>query len=125
MEPVVSLILIILAATCNAVMDICSHKFNSSVFSKLNPWWWNAEISWKNKYINRNPSEGRKKLFWKINYPVQLTDAWHFFKMLMLVLICLAVVFYRPVFNWWADILYFGTAWNCTFSLFYSKVFVK
>lgn len=122
MELLVSLFLIALAAGCNAVMDICSHKFTTSIFKKLNPLWWDATISWKNKYINATPALGLRKLFWRINYPVQLTDAWHLFKTLMIVLLCLAIVFYKPMFIWWADVLILGTVWNCTFSLFYNKV---
>lgn len=125
MELPVSLLLLSLASACNAVMDICSHKFSISIFKNLTPQWWDAAISWKNKYINATPDLGLRKLFWRINYPVQLTDAWHLFKTIMIVLICLAIVFYKQMFNWWVDILILGTVWNCTFSLFYNKFLIK
>ncbi len=110
---------------CNAVMDVCQFHYDKSVFTLYNHNYWNAEISWKNKYVdwdggNRN----RKKWFWGINYPVQLTDAWHLFKSLMIVLFALAVVFYQPVVNFWVDFGVMGLMWNFTFNLYYNHIFI-
>lgn len=118
----ISILFIFLASLCNSIMDKTSHHFHKSIFKNLNPVWWNAEISWKNKYILLDPKNGRRKLLF-FNYPVQLTDAWHFFKTLMIIFICLAIIFYQSIFNWYFDLLIFGTCWNLTFSLFYSYLF--
>jgi hypothetical protein len=81
---------ILLAAICNAVMDTITHHWDASIFKQLrNGMWWDPSISWKNKYVDRDPKLGFRKLFhisthklrfkpliWilkqinKINYPV-------------------------------------------------------
>jgi hypothetical protein len=84
-----SIVFFIFAAICNAIMDVSSFHYSKSIFrsNKANfRYWWDGEISWLNKYIDRDFLEGRIK--WnifgiKINKPVQITDAFHFFKMFM------------------------------------------
>jgi len=133
---ILSFIFIFLAAICNSIMDITNHHFSDSIFSKLNHTWWNGEISWKNKYINREYKWGRRKLFnTKINFPVQLTDAFHFFKTLMIVFICLSIItfdkchFYKycniTAINYLMGLIIYGTLWNLTFSLFYNSLLKK
>ena len=129
----VSLIFWALAAICNAIMDACSHHFWTSVFQHLDQRWWNAEVSWKNKYVNFDPTLGHKKLFpnakgiiAKINYPVQLTDAWHFFKTCMILLLVGSILSLNIEIKEWTSllilILAYGIVWNLTFSLFYQKL---
>ena len=126
----ISLIFIILASVCNAFMDTSVHHYSTSIFSKLNPLWWNGEISWKNKYIDGDSTKGRVKWFFGINKPIQITDAFHFFKMLMIIFICSSIATFdrQWVFNeytFWSCLLaitIYGTLWNLTFSLFYNKI---
>lgn len=126
MVGLVSYILVMIAAFCNAVMDTCVHHFYNSIFSnskRFKPEFWNGSTSWRNKYIDYNKTElGYKKLFWIINYPVQLTDAWHLFKTIMIFALVGAVVLYQPVFGNW-DFLILGCIWNLTFTFFYKIVF--
>lgn len=122
-----SLIFLILAAICNAVMDVTQFHYEKSIFKKINRWWWDGTISWRNKYIDLNPLNGRIKIKnTNINYPVQLTDAFHFFKMLMVVFNCLSIItFVNCSYTFLSFIillLIYGTVWNMTFSLFYNKI---
>ncbi len=108
-------------------MDTSSHHYYTSILKNLNPNWWNGEISWKNKYIDRNPSLGFRKIWKNINYPVQMTDCWHFFKMLMIIFLTLSVVTFDSnlIINSYYYILYigiYGIVWNVVFSLFYNKI---
>lgn len=98
-----TLILISLAAVCNAVMDILENEnFSSSIFRNLDPKFWYKRESWK--YA--------KRVFgWKF-------DGWHVFKSLMITLLMLAIVFYKPIFGW-IDFIVFGLMWNLTFSFAY------
>ena len=100
----ISFILILLAAICNAIMDVLENEnFSSSVFKNLNPKWWYKRESWK--YA--------KKVFgWKY-------DGWHVFKSTMIVLIMLAIVLYQPIFNPVLDFILLGGIWNSTFSFIY------
>ena len=133
----ISLLLVALAAICNALMDTISFHYKQSIFTKYNPQWWNPAISWKNKYVDYSKfaeytgkvSKLEKRIFilnlFSIKYPTFLTDAWHFFKSLMIVLLGFAIVLYNPVVNIYVDIILVGLAWNLTFNVFYNKIFKK
>jgi hypothetical protein len=108
-------------------MDTSSHHYHTSILKKFNPNWWNAEVSWKNKYVNGDPSLGFRKIWKNINYPVQLTDCWHFFKTLMIIFLTLSVVTFDSdlIVESYYYLLYvglYGTVWNVVFSLFYDKI---
>lgn len=114
----ITLLLIALAAICNAVMDTIKHHWKESIFAK---WWtkgylgdfWHSR-GWMNKYVeypnyisggivelshnvsSTNPGASyefiRKKWLWGlINKPVQFCDAWHLFKSIMLLLLSSAI----------------------------------
>ena len=129
---IVSFLFLALAAACNAVMDKSVHHYPVSKFKKLNPLFWNGEISWKNKYINGDPKLGRVKWYFGLNKPVQLTDAFHMFKMFMVINICLSIITFDKLFFLYGDnytfitftliLLLYGVIWNTTFSLFYDKI---
>lgn len=126
----ISLLLVALAAICNAVMDVISFHYKQSIFTKYNPQWWNPAISWKNKYIDWDNDVRMEKVIYignlfSIKYPTFLTDAWHFFKSLMIVLLGFAIVLYVPVVNIYVDIILVGLAWNLIFNVFYNKIFKK
>jgi hypothetical protein len=92
------LILIILAAFLNAVMDLLENEnFSSSVFKHLNPRWWYKRESWK---------YAKKILGWKY-------DGWHVAKSLMIFCICTMIS--SSIIQW---VLY-GILWNISFSLSY------
>jgi hypothetical protein len=118
----VSILLIFLAGACNAIMDrISMEHFDSSRFHKLNPGFWNADISWRNKWKGGMKSCGEK--FWgSSRLFVWMSDAWHLFKSIMLVLILLAVVLYRPIINIYFDFALNGAIWVFGFTLFYNKI---
>lgn len=120
------IIMVFLSAICNAVMDTLSHHHSTSVFKKHNSGFWADAnlVSWKNKYINNDPVQGRRK-FLGIIIPVQFTDAWHFFKSLMIILFALSVVFYSQIIYIWTDFVLFGIIWNLTFNLFYNHLLKK
>ena len=126
---VYSLIFFTLAAICNAVMDKLSFHFYDSVFSRdVRYWqWFNPEVSWRNKYIDKMPSKGLRK--WLI-FDVQFTDAWHTFKSLMIVFLALSIItFDLYTFNvWWIKLIVFcvyGFVWNVVFNLFYNRLLKK
>ena len=128
----VTISLIVIAAISNAIMDICSHKYHNSIFYlyfKKYSNFWNAETSWKNKYIDRDVSKGRKKTkiyFISFNKPVQLTDAWHLFKSIMIIALIGAIVMYKPISNsYFLDLIILGTIWNLTFVFFYKRILYK
>lgn len=122
---VYSLIFIMLAAICNAIMDTITYHWYSSVFcGNVNRIWWDPEISWRNKYTQGQVYYGLRK--WWI-FDVPCTDAWHTFKSSMVVLIVLAIItFDCTIIRFWYEyiiiIIAYGLMWNLTFNLFYNKL---
>lgn len=132
----ISLLFWCLSAVCNSIMDVCSHHFDKSVFNAKNRYFWETDLSWRNKYISGYPECGRRKvkiLKWKFNYPVQLTDSFHLFKSLMIVFICLSIATFNPDWKYdfpvWLKVILtvavYGLFWNSAFNLFYNKILIK
>lgn len=114
-------ILVLIAAFCNAITDILRNNFTESVFKNLNAQYWNAAISWTNKWVDGDKTKGRT--FWKvlgikITIPVVFTDAWHLFKTIMLAALGIAFGLLTPYF---LGLPVFGICWYLGFENFYSK----
>jgi len=118
----ISIILMILAGIFNATMDVLKYRFKKSIFST---WkyqdWINPALSWDNKW---KPTSKFGDLIMSTVF-VWVTDMWHFVKMLMLLCISLAIVFYHPIYAWWVDIFIMYFAFTGTFELFFSKILIK
>ena len=128
---IIPIILYSLSGICDAVMDTCSDHYSISIFKNMNPNIWNKNISWVNKYINDNPANGFKKINFfgiEVNYPVQLTDAWHFFKMIKELLIIMSIIIAMSInidYNGFFILGYFvilSILRNLCFNLFYNKI---
>ncbi len=73
-----SLILLLLSGLSKAVKDTIEHHYLISIFQKLNPKFWNHDLSWVNKYKDGDVLKG--SAFWgSTTIFVFLTDAWHLF----------------------------------------------
>jgi len=121
-----SLILIILAAVLNAVMDILSYRYDISVFSKYPKFnqFTQPALSWQNKWKNGDRKQG-EKFFGSSTFLVWTTDAWHLSKTLMLACISIAIVTYRPMIHPVIDAIAYWIVFGIVFELFWSKVFIK
>lgn len=121
-----SLILIILAAVLNAVMDILSYRYDISVFSKYPKLkqFTQPALSWQNKWKNGDRKQG-EKFFGSSTFLVWTTDAWHLSKTLMLACISIAIVTYSPMIHPVIDAIAYWIVFGIVFELFWSKVFIK
>lgn len=134
---VLTLLSICLAARSNAVMDIITHHYSSSIFSTLNrDLYWDPAKSWKNKYINRDFKKGRVKikiLGKEFNKHPAFTDGWHKHKSLMIVYICLIPLLFtidsklsteiNPIILGAVYFLITGLTWNKVFMYYYKEKF--
>lgn len=140
-------ILIFIAAMCAAIMDTVKDHFKYSIFDliKEEKWrlWFNSDgKSWKNKYIDRQEGKGLIKWYIfgiKFNKPVQVTDAWHYFKMIMIFMLCLIpalhlgnvhfINYFGVEHKFWNIMTHWvllGTTWNLTFNIiFYNWLLLK
>ena len=113
-----------LAGICNACMDTIRYHWTTSIFFSLNTkyqQWFRPTLSWRNKWKNGDPNEGERFLGSSTVF-VWLTDFRHFAKLLMLLFISLAIVFYHPVYEWWTDIPIMYITFTGIFELFFSKI---
>lgn len=120
---IVTVVLLVLASACNAVMDILQHKFKSSIFSdeeRFKELFWNPKISWKNKWKWVN-GKLKEKFMFSSTILVFTTDGWHFFQFLFHSCWQLAIAINMP-----HPVIMFITIkvlFSAIFELFYSKVF--
>ena len=95
------LYLIIIVAVCKAIQDTLQFHYGTSVFRDMKSNWWNPVYSWHNK---DEWFPGSKVMTWLISNPfVFITDAWHTFGLLRIMVTVLAVVLYTVHFNWYYD----------------------
>lgn len=87
-----AILALILAAGCNAVMDVLSFRYDRSVFAACPArQWLDPRLSWRNKWQAGDPAQGEA-------FPlsstalVAVTDAWHCAKALMLLALCLTIL---------------------------------
>lgn len=128
----VSLIFIILAAVCNAIMDVVQFHYMFSIFYKkhifwVNRLWWDPTISWLNKYEDRDYTKPLRKILW---FDVPFTDAWHTFKTLMVIFIVLSIITFdksliKDNTSFIALLILYGTLWNVSFNLTYNNLYKK
>jgi len=118
----ISIIFLILSAVFNACMDVLRTRYSISIFSKWkNQNWVNPGLSWPNKW---KPESKFGDLIMS-TVLVWITDFWHLCKMLMLLSLMFAIVFYAPFINWWADLLILYCSFTIPFELFFSKILIK
>lgn len=131
------IILLIISAICKAIMDIITYKYDISIFSNLKRFknWFNPNESWRNKYKDRDPQKG-KAFFGSTTFLVWITDAWHFFQMIMLssfmIAIILPINLLFPYFPLWKiitiDLILFlimKLIYGTIFEIFWKKIFLK
>lgn len=85
-----SIVSIIVAAISKAVRDTLSHHFENSIFSELNPNFWNPVISGANKWKGGKEENG-EKFFLSSTLFVGITEGWHVFESLNTFFIFLGV----------------------------------
>ena len=66
------------AGIAKAVSDKITFHFEQSIFANRESFFWEQEISWRNKWKNGNKSEGEAFPF-SSTFFVWVTDAWHLF----------------------------------------------
>jgi len=113
---------VFLAGIFNAIMDVLSNGFyERSVFSTFNAQWWDATKSYPNKH-NWWPAIPRCLM---TTVFVPFTDARHFFKMLMLFCLCLAICSYKAEYGILLDAAIRYVVFIFTFELFYTYLLRK
>ncbi|MCC7514524.1 MAG: hypothetical protein IT212_07510 [Bacteroidia bacterium] len=121
-------VFVFIAGACKAVMDTLQFHYDDSIFESPNDRYWDASLSWRNKYKNKDVEQGEK--FWgSTTIFVALTDGWHLFQALFLGFIFLSIVTYNPILNYevkWLSMLFdyclLRVIFGLSFNLFYYKI---
>ena len=126
----ISLILVMLAGFCNAVMDIILFKYTQTIFIKYPSidQWADPEKSWANKWKNGDITQGDRFPF-SSTILVWVTDLWHFAQSFMITFFVLAAIFYSPIIsfdNYIIEVVVslsiLKVGFSITFELFWSKI---
>lgn len=119
---------VIIAAIAWAVIDKPLFHWSSSIFSRLDPKYWQVLFpgeSWLNKYKGRKYSRG-PAFPGSTTWLVWLTDSFHLFKQIVISTVCipptLVVCMYFDWWAWWLVLLiWFG--WNVVFAVTFHYFF--
>lgn len=87
----ISIILIIVAAISNAMMDTLDHNFDNSVFRNLDENFWRKSKGYLNKYKERVKENGRKYPEFISGITDTFSDAWHIVKFCLIL--CIVIGF--------------------------------
>ena len=105
----ISEILFCLAPVFKALSNTVDHHFDTSVFARQNPRFWDRDISSYNaKRI------GGYKL-----------DAWHLAESGMIWCMIFGTVLHQPKIEWYYEVAIAGAAWILIFNVFYNKLFLQ
>lgn len=120
-----TLIFVFLAAVCNAIMDVITYRFDTSIFSKVVrlKWFIDPKVSWRNKYKNEDPSQGANFPF-STTVLCAITDLWHLTKNIMLVLLYVGITCYIPIINPVLDVILYYIVFGVTFEICWSRLFI-
>jgi hypothetical protein len=109
---ILSSIAIIFAAAFNSIMDSVENEHIwDTKFAK-----YKDKPVFNNFIYKRESWRLARKIFeWKF-------DLWHTCKSAMIACMVIAIVAYRPMFEWWADFAILSLLWLIVFNLMYNKV---
>ena len=120
---ILGIILCVFAGISEAAMDALSHRFEESVFAKLNKDYWNPVYSGGNKWKNGDRNQG-ERFFLSSTLLVGFTEAWHLFKMIRTNSLFLGMGMIMCHTKLWVGVLVAMITFKGVFTLFY-KIFTQ
>lgn len=126
---------IFIAGVAKAGMDTLQFHYSKSIFNiRFVNEFWDASISWKNKYSD-TAKLIRKKWLSIIPTPVFLTDGWHLFQFIFLNSLFVAIsihtsissdfCFDNKILRLCFDFTILRSIFGLSFAIFYKKFFLK
>lgn len=102
---------------CDALQDVITYNFDTSVFRNTNRKYFDPRISWKNKYKDCNPNKG-ERFFGSTTFLVWLTDFWHLLKFIKMNIVWIALAVALGI--WWiylAGMLFHGIIFELSYRI--------
>jgi hypothetical protein len=123
---IIGYVLIISAATAEAIMDKIQFHYDSSIFSnpKLKQNFWNPALSWVNKW--KDGSAREERFLGSSTIFVFTTDAWHLFKFVRntALFIGLPLLSFGPN-HLIIEMIIARIMYGITFTLYFDKILIK
>lgn len=125
---IISAVAMFLGGMCYGLKETVTHHWSAFYerFPAADPFWWNPDVSWQNKYEGRIPAQG-PAFAGSTTVFVFLTDAYHFFgemervfTRIGLVLLVLALYNSRML---WPAVAGSWIIWSLGFHLIYTLIF--
>lgn len=127
------LAMFVIAGIFKAMMDTLQFHFHQSIFStsRFDQRYVNPNLSWVNKYKNRDPRQGERFLG-STTFFVFITDAWHLSQFLFLNSLFIALIFaanmdlsYRPAIYSIGIGLGWAFLFRGVFRVLYGKILIQ
>ena len=122
------LTLVVLAGIANAVMDKLQFHWSKSIFTngtKYKEQFWNPAISWKNKYKPGLDSYKLEKFKFSTTALVFLTDAWHLFQMIHILLLFIGIALIGYFCDSFLELVIYVLLSKILYSLYFEWFFKK
>ncbi len=125
---IIGIVLVSIAGISKAIMDKLQFHYHKCIF-KINPVkydqkFWDPTLSWENKYKEGSMIE--PKFLGSTTYFVFLTDAWHFFQMIMLLSlfigISLTAYYSGSIIYMIIKVIVLRSFFGLSFSIFFNKI---
>ena len=125
---IIGIVLVSIAGASKAIMDKLQFHYHKCIFKfdpvKYNQKLWDPTISWENKYKEGSMTE--PKFLGSTTFFVFLTDAWHFFQMIMLLSLFIGIsltAFYSGSFIYMIiKVIVLRSFFGLSFSIFFNKI---
>lgn len=121
--------LMVLSGVAKAVKDTLAHHFMISIFSRLDPDFWDSSRSWLNKYEKDNYPKPR--FLGSTTFFVWTTDGWHLFDTIQstawqLALSIMCLDSFELAFYWiFAPLLAIKALVSIPFNLCYKSLLIR
>lgn len=123
----ISLIFIVFAGVCWAILQTLMWHPDTNILSQKNPKFWNPNISYLNKYAKGSLiAPFQQRFFGSTTFLVWLTDGWHLVDKFFITFIMLAIVNYSPMTMFSiADFIIYYLVFTIIFELVWRKLKIK
>lgn len=120
---IAAFLLLAIAGVGKAVMDKINFHYYESVFTGLNPSFWNPIYSWTNKYKYGSKNSG-PRFFGSTTFLVWVTDAWHLFQTIYGVTTATGIFLLGACSTWYIAIIGYASS-RVVFQVFFKIIFTK
>lgn len=124
------IILLVIAMVAYSTNSVLLFRYETSLFSKLNPKFWNPKISWLNKYTIDKDGNKIPKFFLSTTMLVWTTDAYHLLQFIHLTCVQLVVALLlnntiKITENYIFNCIFIFIGIKSTFSFSFEKLFSR